>query len=274
MDDRIRELLNRGREHYIAREYDKAERYLSEVARENLAYADVYDMLGVIHHQQGRLIDAEAMFKEALRINPAYTEAALNLAVTLNDLGKYREAKDIYQGAMTASKNSPRHLDPFAKGKIANMHADVGAAYHAVGLYEDAVREYERALALCPKFVDIRTRLGTTLREMGNILAAVREFERVKIENPKFAGGRLHLGLSYYAQGRRAEAAEEWQQVLAMAPENKSAQMYLAMVRQGSEPGAPTVEAPAAPTIPIVVGGDSDKTPRPINEGTGGPKTE
>ena len=273
MDERIREILNRGREHYIAREYDKAERCLAEVARENLAYADVYDMLGVIHHQQGRLIDAEAMFKEALRINPAYTEAALNLAVTLNDLGKYREAKDIYQSAMTASKNSPRHLDPFAKGKIANMHADIGAAYHAVGLYDDAVREYERALALCPKFVDIRTKLGTTLREMGNILAAVREFERVKIENPKFAGGRLHLGLSYYAQGRRAEAAEEWQQVLALAPENKSAQMYLAMVRQGSEAGTPASEAPAAATIPIV-GGDSDKTPRPIDEGTGGPKPE
>jgi tetratricopeptide (TPR) repeat protein len=193
-------------------------------------------MLGVIYHQQGRLIDAETVFKEALRINPAYTEAALNLAVTLNDLGKYREAKEIYERAMAASKNSPRHLDPFAKGKIANMHADIGAAYHAVGLYEDAVREYERALALCPKFVDIRTKLGATFREMGNIVAAVREFERVKTENPRFAGGRLHLGLSYYAQGRREEAAHEWQQVLAMAPENKSAQMYLAMVRQSPQP--------------------------------------
>jgi tetratricopeptide (TPR) repeat protein len=127
-------------------------------------------------------------------------------------------------------------LDPFAKGKIANMHADIGAAYHAVGLFEDAVREYERALALCPKFVDIRTKLGATFREMGNIVAAVREFERVKTENPRFAGGRLHLGLSYYAQGRRDEAALEWQQVLAMAPDNKSAQMYLAMVRQGPQP--------------------------------------
>ncbi len=235
MDDRLRELLNRGREHYLAREYDRAERYLSELAREQIAYADVYDMLGVIYHQQGRLIDAETAFKEALRINPAYTEAALNLAVTLNDLGKYRDAKEIYERAMAASKNSPRHLDPFAKGKIANMHADVGAAYHAVGLYEDAVREYERALALCPKFVDIRTKLGATFREMGNIVAAVREFERVKTENPRFAGGRLHLGLSYYAQGRREEAAAEWQQVLAMAPDNKSAQMYLAMVRQSPQ---------------------------------------
>jgi tetratricopeptide (TPR) repeat protein len=249
MDDRLRELLNRGREHYLAREYDRAERYLAELAREQIAYADVYDMLGVIYHQQGRLIDAETVFKEALRINPAYTEAALNLAVTLNDLGKYRDAKEIYERAMAASKNSPRHLDPFAKGKIANMHADVGAAYHAVGLFEDAVREYERALALCPKFVDIRTKLGATFREMGNIVAAVREFERVKSENPRFAGGRLHLGLSYYAQGRREEAAHEWQQVLDMAPDNKSAQMYLAMVRQGPPSSGAPPERPAGGNV-------------------------
>jgi tetratricopeptide (TPR) repeat protein len=179
------------------------------------------------------------MFQEALRINPAYTEAALNLAVTYNDLGKYREAKEVYQTAMTASRNAPRSLDPFAKGKIANMHAEVGAAYHGVGLYEDAVREYDRALALCPGFVDIRTKLGATYREMGDLPAAVREFERVRAENPTFANGRLHLGLSYYAQGRMTDAAAEWEQVLALAPENRSAQMYLAMIQSRPDDGGP-----------------------------------
>jgi tetratricopeptide (TPR) repeat protein len=244
MDERkretLRDLVARGREHYAAREYDKAAVCLAEVVREKVAYADVYDMLGVIHHQQGRLSEAEAMFQEALRINPSYTEAALNLAVTYNDLGKYREAKDVYQRAMTASKNAPRQLDPFAKGKIANMHADVGAAYHAVGLYEDAVREYERALALCPKFVDIRVKLGTTRREMGDVMGAIRELESARDENPRFAGARLHLGLSYYAAGRRDDAAVEWREVLILAPENRSAQMYLAMLQPegGGNPSA------------------------------------
>jgi tetratricopeptide (TPR) repeat protein len=239
MDERtretIRDLVARGREHYAARDYEKAERVLSEVLREKVAYADVYDMLGVIYHQQGRLSEAESMFQEALRINPSYTEAALNLAVTCNDLGKYREAKEVYQRAMTTSRNAPRRLDPFAKGKIANMHAEVGAAYHAVGLYEDAVREYQRALALCPGFADIRTRLGTTLREMGNTQEAIGEFERVRGENPRYVAARLHLGLSYYAAGRKEEAESEWREVLALAPGNKSAEMYLTMLH--GQPG-------------------------------------
>src|SRR5262245_3587031 len=132
MDDRARDLLNRGREHYEAGEYDRAADLLGALAAEHLDFADVYDMLGVIHHQQGRLAEAEAMFKRALEINPGYTEAALNLAVTYNDLGKYKEAQEIYARAMTTSRNAPRHLDPFARGKIANMHAEIGAAYHGV----------------------------------------------------------------------------------------------------------------------------------------------
>ena len=151
--------------------------------------------------------------------------------MTYNDLGKYREAKEVYQRAPLASKSAPRSLDPFAKGKIANMHADIGAAYHAVGMYADAVREYERALMLCLTFVDIRTRLGTTLREMGGTDAAVVQFERVKIENPRFISARLHLGLCYFSAGRRDDAMNEWRAVLEIAPGNKSAEMYLAMLQ-------------------------------------------
>lgn len=237
MDERTRENLTRGREHYAAREYGKAEPFLAEIAEGNLDFADVYDMLGVIYHQQGRLADAQSMFQKALALNPNYTEAALNLAVTYNDLGKYKEAKEIYARAMSVSKSAPKQLDPFAKGKIANMHADVGGAYHDVGQYVDAIREYEKALALCPAFHDIRTKLGTTLREMGSLVAAAREFERVRHDSPKYLPARVHLGLTYYTMGRRADALSEWQQILGLEPTNKSAAMYIAMVNQMPSPG-------------------------------------
>ena len=198
--------------------------------REKAPYADVYDMLGVIYHQEGRLAEAEQMFVEALRINPSYTEAALNLVVTCNDLGKYAEAKLVYERAMATSKRAPRELDPFAKGKIANMHADIGDAYREVTLYEEAVREYEQALALCPTFVDIRTELGNTRREMGDLTGAIRELERVRAESPRFVAGRLKLGLVYYAAARRDDAAAEWRAVLAADPDNRAAKMYLALL--------------------------------------------
>jgi tetratricopeptide (TPR) repeat protein len=234
----LRERVTRGRAHYLAGEYAEAIALLTDVLRDKAPYADVYDMLGIMYHQEGRLAEAEEMFREALRINPAYTEAALNLVVTCNDLGKYADAKVVYERAMAASKRAPRELDPFAKGKIANMHAEVGAAYRAVGLYEEAVREYERALALCPTFVDIRTDLGNTRREMGDVAGAIRELEHVRAESPRFVAGRLQLGLGYYAAGRRDDAGAEWRTALEIAPANRSARMYLSLLDVNKAPGA------------------------------------
>ena len=100
----------------------------------------------------------------------------------------------------------------------------------------------ERALALCPTFVDIRTELGKTLREMGDLPAPIRELEQVRAENPRYPLGRIHLGLSYHAAGRHDDAAAQWKAVLEAEPDNRSAKMYLAMLE--ATPAAP---APAAP---------------------------
>ena len=232
---RLRELVARGRAHYVARRVRRGDRAASRTccARRPPTPTSTTCWASSIT-RRGAWPKPRRCSSEALRINPGYTEAALNLVVTCNDLGKYGEAKVVYEQAMATSKRAPRELDPFAKGKIANMHADVGAAYRAVGLYDEAVREYERALALCPTFVDIRTELGNTRREMGDVAGAIRELERVRAESPRFVGGRLQLGLGYYAAGRRDDAAGEWRAVLEIAPDNRSAQMYLALLdREG-----------------------------------------
>jgi tetratricopeptide (TPR) repeat protein len=239
-DVNLRALVARGRAHYAAGENAQAITCLTEALRGKAAYADVYDMLGVIYHQEGRLAEAEEMFRTALQLNPAYTEAALNLVVTCNDLGKYAEAKAIYEGAMAAVSRGPREMDPFVKGKIANMHAEIGATYRAVGVFDAAIREYQRALELCPTFADVRTELGKTLREMGDLPGSIRELELVRAEHPRYPPGRIHLGLSYHAAGRRDDAAAQWRAVVETDPENKSAKMYLAMLE------APAPAAPAA----------------------------
>jgi tetratricopeptide (TPR) repeat protein len=178
--------------------------------------------------------DAQKMLEEALRLNPGYTEAALNLAVTYNELGRYQEAKDVYHRMMATRKSAPADLDPFVRGKIANMHADVGAAYEQAGLFEDAAREYERALDLCPSYLDIRTRLGSSLRAAGKFAEAERELKTVMGENSHLKGPRLQLGMTYYSAGRLGEARIEWERVLAMEPDNKVARLYLRLLAYGS----------------------------------------
>lgn len=234
MDENVRKNLTRGREHYRAGEYDEAARALAPLAAANLPFADVYCMLGVIHHVNGRLDRAEELFVEALRLNPAYTEAAMNLAVTYNELGRYAEAREVHDKLLAARKRGASGaVDPYVKGKIANMHAEVAEAYEQASLHREAAREYQHALELQPGYLDLRTRLGVALRAAGDTDGAIRQLEQVKRENPKLVPALLQLGMTYFLAGRHADAEQEWQAVLFLAPDNKFAKMYLGLAKPG-----------------------------------------
>jgi len=232
VNERVKQLLVLGREHYEKREFEKAEQMLRMVLEEEDRYADVHDMLGVIAHSRGNFLVAERHFERALEINPAYTEAALNLAVTYNDRGKYEKAREVYGRIKVGPHGSSQGLDPFARGKIANMHADVGQAYHDAGLVREAITEYEKATALCPHFADLQTKLGTLLREIGDFPAARAHYEAALQSKPSYVPARLQLGVILLALGETGGAEEHWQQVIALEPDNSQAKMYLRMLER------------------------------------------
>jgi tetratricopeptide (TPR) repeat protein len=229
MDSRIRELLSLARDHYRNKEFDKADDLLREVLPHTEGFADVHDMLGVIAHSRGHLLQAADYFERAVRINPSYTEALLNLAVTYNDLGRYEAAQQMQAKANTLRAQGPLKLDPFAKGKIANMHADVGLAYAESGMLDNAIEELQKAVQLCPGFADLRTRLGTLYKEQGDLSRAREQFQLATESNPRYMQARVMLGLSLFALGDREAAVAEWQQVAEAEPDNRLAQMYLRM---------------------------------------------
>jgi tetratricopeptide (TPR) repeat protein len=230
MDEHTKQLLLLGREHYHKREFDKAEQMLRQVLENDDRLADVHDMLGVICHSRGNFVHAEHHFERALAINPNYTEAALNLAVTYNDRGKYEAARRVYARIKGTSDGGAHALDPFARGKLANMHAEVGQAYADARLVREAIAEYEKAIALCPQFADLRTRLGTLLREANDLPRAREQYEAAVASRPSYAPARIQLGVTLLALGKSDAAAEQWRQVLDVEPDNVHAKMYLRMM--------------------------------------------
>lgn len=245
MEERTKQLLSLGREHYDKREFDKAEHYLRQVLeRDDAKFADVLNMLGVIHHDRGRFEEAQGCFEEALSINPNYTEAALNLAVTYNDLGRYDEAKKIYRAALSRGEESPGQLDPFVKGKIANLHAEVGQAYQDAGMLNDAMHELRKAILLCPTFADLRLRLANLYRQTGDLDAARFELEEAIAAKPNYVPAHVALGVVLLALDRREEAIARWKEALQLDPENKAAAMYARMAEDIQDSGSMRPEKP------------------------------
>jgi tetratricopeptide (TPR) repeat protein len=231
MDDRTKQLLALGREHYDKREFDKAEHYLKQVVERDVRFADVHNMLGVIHHDRGRFQEAQAAFEDALNINPNYTEAALNLSVTYNDLGRYDDAKRIYAAATTKGDQAPGQLDPFIKGKIANLHGEVAQAYADAGLFTEGMHELRKAILLCPHFSDMRLRLANLYRQQGDLDAARFELEEAIRHKGEYLPAHVALGVVLLAQGNHDAAVRRWEKALEIDPANKTAQMYLRMAK-------------------------------------------
>jgi tetratricopeptide (TPR) repeat protein len=240
MDDHTKQLLLLGREHYSKREFDKAEQMLRQVLEADDRFADVHDMLGVICHSRGNFAQAEHHFERALAINPSYTEAALNLAVTYNDRGKYEAARQVYASIKGGPTANAEGLDSFARGKIANMHAEVGQAYADAGMPREAIIEYEKAVSLCPEFADLQTKLGTLLRETHDLVRAREHYEAAVRARPSFVSARIQLGVTLLSLGEAAGAEEQWNKVLEYEPENARAKMYLRMLAAQRTGGPPS----------------------------------
>jgi tetratricopeptide (TPR) repeat protein len=238
--DRVEQLIALGREHYNAGDYGRAEPFLAEAASARPSFPDLYNMLGVVYHAQGRFQDAEDAFEGALKLNPRYTEAALNLSVTLNERGKYDRARAVYTRAVSAASGAPKLLDGFARGKLANMHADLGAAYAGLAMFDESVREYDKALELCPEFADLRVRLGNVYRDKGDHERALIELQHAAEQRPDYIPARIHLGVTLFSLGRKDDAIAEWRHVLTIDAANKSAKLYLKMAtdEHGPKPGS------------------------------------
>lgn len=254
MDDRLRELLVRGREHYERHEYDRAEELFRELlsAAHAHRFADVHNMLGVILHERGNFNGAAEQFEIAVLINPRYTDAIMSLAVTYNDQGRYEDAKQLYV-RLRALQGKDGGLDPFVRGKIANLHAGVAQAYADAGCRAEAIIELRKAVELCPAFADLQTKLGTLYRDGGELKLALEHYSFACAANPAYVPARVLLGVTLLAMGSANEAVAEWNQALAIDPHNKHAQMYLRMVEQQRAAAArgEVDDFPDEPTIAI-----------------------
>jgi tetratricopeptide (TPR) repeat protein len=211
--------------------FDAAVSCFSEIVKDGTdRFADVYNKLGIIYQRKGLSPKAASFFEKALKINPAYTEAALNLSIVYNELGKYEDARNTFNCAVKTVYKARKIKDTYIEGKLANEHALLGEQYYYLGRFKEAITEYKKALRLCPKYPDIITQLGLAYREDGDIEAAAATFIKAQDAGPKYIPAFLHLGITYYMKGFVDMAIREWKRALTIDPENRDARIYLSFV--------------------------------------------
>jgi tetratricopeptide (TPR) repeat protein len=232
-----RQLVKRGTAAFEAGEYSEAEALLLRVLDSNTAYANVYHMLGVIASFRGASQRAVDLFRRALVLNPRYSEAQLNLAITLADMGAYDVAAAEVGELQAREPEDADRPAPAILGKLANAHADLARKYHALGMYAEAVGEYDKALGLCPNFPDIHNRRAASCRELRDYAGAKASLARALELNPRYVEAYVNLGQLHRQTGHLAEAIAAWERALELNPTHPLARIYLAQAAASGADG-------------------------------------
>jgi Tfp pilus assembly protein PilF len=157
---------------------------------------------------QQQLSEAVTAYRQAIKLDPKYAEAYINLGVTLAALHQLPEAIAAYcQGIQ---------LDP----KRPKAHNNLGLALSAQERLPEAFAAFRQAIALDPNWAMAHHNLGVALCLQHQLSEAVAASRRAIQLDPKLDRAHANLGWALKQQGHFAEAIKSIQTSLDLQPVN------------------------------------------------------
>jgi aspartate beta-hydroxylase len=155
-------------------------------------------------HGQGRLADAERLYRQTLVAEPGHAGALCYLGILTAQQGRLDD------GAALLRQSIERH--PGA----AEAHNHLGAVLQQQGRLREAVVCHEQAIALVPNYPDARLNLAAAQQALGRPLEAIGGLRQLLADHPDFAAAQFNLGLALDAVGRRDEAIAHFRKAAAL----------------------------------------------------------
>jgi len=182
---------------------------------------------GLQHHRAGRLEEARADYRNALRLQPEYADALHMLGVLAYQAGQYDEALSLIS---RAGKLMPPN---------AGVYTNLGNVFQARGELEEAVAAFHKAIKLAPDNAIAHNNLGNALRLQGKTDAAVDAFTSALTIDGDYSEAHANLAITYQAMGEEARATRSYEQAVKLDPGNKPAAHMLAALLGEATDGAP-----------------------------------
>ena len=217
--------------------------------------------LGIAYHNEGKIEEAAAQFKEVVRIHPNddrgnnglggcyirqkqfklaefylkraveicpdYAEVHNNLSILYIQQDRLDEA--LYQGKQAVS----------LKSDSAGLLLNLGIAYERNRDMANAMNMYQQAMKLDPGNIAVYGRWGLMERERGDRAKAIQLFEQLVRLDPTNVEGHHNLGVIYAENGDEAKGEEHIAEALRLDPNSADAKRNLAILRANRKAKSP-----------------------------------
>jgi tetratricopeptide (TPR) repeat protein len=222
---------------------------------------DALNLLGTVKAQQGHIGEAHRLFAAAVKANPAAPQGLSNLGQALHALKRSKEALDYIDQARALAPNDVNILYQHAnvllslerpgealaefQAVLAQMsqhlpqHVEArincGLAQAACGFSEQALADFDAALALAPGHPGASYNRGVALIKLGRYEEAVAANDAALAVEPGHLTAWLNRGKALAQLNRYDEALASYGEVLAVKKDHADAHFNqaLALLTQG-----------------------------------------
>jgi tetratricopeptide (TPR) repeat protein len=178
-------------------------------------HPDALHLLGVLELQSTNPEAAAECFGRTTQARPDFADAHANLGYALTLLHRFDDA--------VASLRRALALDPHHKLAANNL----GNALLAMARTDEAVAAYRLAIRLDPGYAEAHFNLGAALRDWGSLDAAIASVRAALRLRPDFAEAHFTLGLLCWESGELHGAAENLRSALRIRPKYPEALFHL-----------------------------------------------
>ncbi len=196
----------------------EAEPYYRQALDKVQDQPDALHMLAVVHSQKGDQAEAERLVRRALQVLPDHTAYHNTLGRVLLLQGRSDEGLAALEKALDLAAQNPE------------AHFNLGDAMLAQGKAREAEARFRRALQFKPTHAMAAYGLGRALWAQGDLPGALPWFQLAHLLVPTEANILNQLGVAYIVLGHREDALKVFETLLAAAPNSAIVQCNLGVL--------------------------------------------
>ncbi|MCB0282455.1 MAG: tetratricopeptide repeat protein [Calditrichae bacterium] len=237
--------------------------------------AEVHNFVGIAYHKMNKIYEASRAFRNAVKNDSSYYDAANNYGYTLFLLGKYPEAKEAFNLAVNANPQfepalkNLKLVDKVMTGSLnikafeyaeaaadkedyqeqidiykraininpdyAKVHNNIAVAYYYEGMNDSAYYHLQQAVRLQKDYPEAINNLGYLNKIDQKYDIAIQLFLKAISLKPRYISALNNLGETYLEKGDKANAIKVFDTVLDLDSSDKTAQHYMAELKKEGE---------------------------------------
>ena len=163
--------------------------------------------LALQHHRAGRWVDAEALYRQILAVQPDHADALHHLGIVAHQTGRHDLAVEFIGKALVLVPDNPA------------AHFNLAAVHQAQRHWDEAIACYQRALQLQPHSPQAWHNLGNVFADQGHLDEAIAAYRQALQLEPNHVEAHGNLGIALAAQGRFDEAIEACRRAVELRPD-------------------------------------------------------